>query len=226
MTEAFEMTTGVRQGCLLSPLLFLVALDWVARQAFGDNNTGIQFTLLQKLEDLVFEDDLVLLSQNIAHMRQKLEALQEQAARVGLKVNASKTKSMRIRSPANTGDITCGGEILKQVTAFTYLGSLVSITGSTEEDVKARCRKAQSAFCMWRPVWRSKCVSLWTKLRIFNSNVEAVLLYGSETWRLTKRIIFKLQTFINRRLRYIMGIWWPRRILNEDLWQCTKQPKG
>ena len=30
MTEAFEMTTGVRQGCLLSPLLFLVALDWVA----------------------------------------------------------------------------------------------------------------------------------------------------------------------------------------------------
>ena len=46
MTEAFEMTTGVRQGCLLSPLLFLVALDWEARQAFGDNNTGIQFPLL------------------------------------------------------------------------------------------------------------------------------------------------------------------------------------
>ena len=114
-------------------------------------------------------------------------ALQQQAARVGLKVNASKTKSMRIRSPANTEDITCGVEILKQVTAFTYLGSLVSITGSTEEDVKARCRKAQSAFCMLRPVWRSTCISLWTKPRIFNSNVEAVLLNGSETWRLTKR---------------------------------------
>ena len=99
MTEAFEMTTGVRQGCLLSPLLFLVALEWVARQPFGDNNTGIQFTLLQKLEDLDFADDLVLLSQ-------KVEALQEQAARVGLKVNASKTKEMRIWSSANTGNIT------------------------------------------------------------------------------------------------------------------------
>ena len=53
----------------------------------------------------------------------------------------------------------------------------------------------------------------------------AVLLYGSDTWRLTKRIISKLQTFINRRLRYIMGIWWPRRISNEDLWQCTKQER-
>ena len=99
MTEAFEMMTGVHHGCLLSPLLFLVALDWVARQAFGDNNTGIQFTLLQKLEDLDLADDLVLLSQ-------KVEALQEQAARVGLKVNASKTKEMRIWSSANTGNIT------------------------------------------------------------------------------------------------------------------------
>ena len=117
MTEVFEMTTGVRQGCLLTPLLFLVTLDWVARQAFGDNNTGIQFTLLQKLEDLDFADDLVLL-------RQKLEAFQEQAARVGLKDNAAKTKEMRIRSSANTGNITCGDEVLEQVTAFTYLGVL------------------------------------------------------------------------------------------------------
>ena len=225
MTEAFEMTTGVRQGCLLSPPLFLVALDWVARQAFGDNNTGIQFTLLQKLEDLDFADDLVLLSQKIAHMRQKMEALQEQAARVGLKVNAAKTKEMRIQSSANTGNITCGDEVLEQVTAFTYLGSLVSTTGGTEEDVEGRCRKAQAAFCMLRPVWRSKCISLWTKLRIFSSNVKAVLLYGSETWRLTKRIISKLQTFINCRVRYIMGIWRPRRISNKDLWQCTKQER-
>ena len=78
-------------------------------------------------------------------MRQRLEALKEQAARVGLKVNASKTKEM-IRSSANTGNITCGDEVLEQVTAFTYLGSLVSTTGGTEEDVEARCRKAQAAF--------------------------------------------------------------------------------
>ena len=51
MTESFNMNTGVHQGCLLSPLLFLMALDWVPRKAFGENKTGIQFTLLQKLED-------------------------------------------------------------------------------------------------------------------------------------------------------------------------------
>ena len=47
--------------------------------------------MLEKLEDLQFADDLVLLSQTITHALQKFEALQEQADRVGLKVNASKT---------------------------------------------------------------------------------------------------------------------------------------
>ena len=46
IAEPFEMKTGVRQGCLLSPLFFLVALDWVTRQAYGENKTGIQFTML------------------------------------------------------------------------------------------------------------------------------------------------------------------------------------
>ena len=155
MTEPFSMSTGVHQGCLLSPLLFLVALDWVFCQALGDNETGIQFTLLRKLYDLDFEDDMVLLSQKIAHMRQKFEAPQEQAARVGLKVNPAKTKEMRIRSLANTGTISYGGESLEKVTAFTYLSSLITTTGSTE-DVEARCRKAQAAFAVLRPIWRSR----------------------------------------------------------------------
>ena len=84
MTEPFSMST--------QPPFLPVALDWVSRQALGDNEAGIQLTLLRKLEDLDFADDIVLLSQKITHMRQKFEALQEQAARVGLKVNAAKTK--------------------------------------------------------------------------------------------------------------------------------------
>ena len=148
---------------MLSPILFLLALDWVSRQAFGDNKTGIQFTLLQRLEDLDFADDMVLLNQRITNMRQKFAALVEQG----------------------TGNINSVGEVLEQVTAFTYLGSLITTTGGTEEDVEARCRKAQVAFSILRPIWRSQFISLWT----------SVLLYGSETWRLTKKIITQLQTF-------------------------------
>ena len=43
-------------------------------------------------------------------------------------------------------------------------------------------------------------------MRIFNSNVKSVLLYGSETWRETKSLSKKLQTFVNKCLRQILLI--------------------
>ena len=66
-----------------------------------------------------------------------------------------------------------------------------------------------------------------TKLRVFGSNVKAVLLYGSETWRLTKGLEQKLQVFINKILKNILRIWWPRKISNKELWRQTGQrPMG
>ena len=46
--------------------------------------------------------------------------------------------------------------------------------------------------------------------------MKAVLLNGSETWRLTKRLEQKLQVFINKSLRNILTNWWPRRISNKE----------
>ena len=68
-----------------------------------------------------------------------------------------------------------------------------------------------------------KSYSLNTKLRIFNSNIKSVLLYGSETWRLTKALLSKVQSFLNKRLRQILGIFWPNVIPNEELWARTGQ---
>jgi len=115
---------------------------------------------------LEFADDLVLLSQKITHARQKFEALQEQADGVGLKVNTPKTKEMRIRAPANARDFMCRGKALEPVTVFTNLGIIVTTTGDKEEDVEARCRKAQVVYSILRPVWRSRDISLGTNLRM------------------------------------------------------------
>jgi hypothetical protein len=45
--------------------------------------------------------------------------------------------------------------------------SIISITGGTDEDIKARKRKAQQAFAMLKPVWRSTTLRTSTKLRLF-----------------------------------------------------------
>jgi len=51
----------------------------------------------------------------------------------------------------------------------------------TDEDIIARRKKAQQAFTMLSMVWRSKDLCTAAKIRIFNSNGKAVLLYGPET---------------------------------------------
>ena len=86
-------------------------------------------------------------------------------------------------------------------------------------------QEARTAFAILRPVWRSKVISRKTKLRIFNANVKSILLYGSATWRATKEISRKLQSFVNRCLRSIRGFHWPEVIRNEEMWERAEQER-
>ena len=106
---------------------------------------------------------------------------------------------------------------------FQYLDSIISKTSGTCEDIKARISKARHTFALLRPVSRITSLSLKTKLRIFSSIAKSVLLYRSETWQLTATLINKIQVCVNKCLRRILGIRWPERIRNEDLWQQTGQ---
>ena len=81
----------------------------------------------------------------------------------------------------------------------------------------------EQCIAILRPVWLSSQLSINTKIRIFNTNVKPVLLYGCETWKTTQSLTNKLQVFINCRLRYILKVWWPNKISNKELWKKTKQ---
>ena len=222
LTETFSIKTGVRQGCLLSPFLFLLAIDWAMKETTSDSRNGIQWTLVDQLEDLDFADDLALLSHTHSQMQAKTLKLEAISSKVGLKVNTDKTKIMGLNSKSNE-HISITNRDLEDVTSFTYLGSVINITGGTDEDVLARIGKARSAFNILGNIWRSREITTATKIRIFNSNVKPVLLYGSETWRMTENTVSKLQTFVNRCLRRILQIYWPDTINNATLWESTGQ---
>nr|KAG5693360.1 hypothetical protein BaRGS_017653 [Batillaria attramentaria] len=222
LTEPFTVRTGVRQGCILSPTIFLMVVDWVMRQATDGKRTGIQWTFSKQLEDLDFADDIALLSHKQQDAQEKLNRVAKEAEKTGLKINISKTEVMRVNHKQHD-PIRLHQEDIKEVDKFVYLGSVVSKDGGTDEDIKSRTNKARHAFRTLRPIWRSTALSLRNKIRIFNSNVKSVLLYGSETWRTTKTSSHKLQTFINRCLRNILNIRYPLVITNKDLWERTRQ---
>ena len=69
-------------------------------------------------------------------------------------------------------------------------------------------------------VWH---LTLKIKVRIFNTMVKPILLYGAETWRTTVTMMKKIQTFVNTCLRRILKVRWPNIISNQDLWERTDQ---
>ena len=113
--------------------------------------------------------------------------------------------------------VSIDGKDVDDVDSFTYLGAIVNKTGGAEQDITARVGKARSSFNKLTKVWKSSQYSRRTKTRIFNSNVLTVLLYGSETWRMTKRDEKKLDSFQHICLRKILKIHWPMKVTNEEV---------
>ena len=149
-------------------------------------------------------------------MQSKTDELSRLSKSVGLRVHPGKTKVLKIGT-STTQPVNLENQPLEEVDSFTYLGSIVDKKGGTEANTETRIGKARNAFVQLQGVWKSSKISLRTKLRLFNSNVKAVLLYGSGTWKTTGTVMRKVHAFINSCLRKILKVKWYDRVKNEDI---------
>jgi hypothetical protein len=155
-------------------------------------------------------------------MEAKLNDLKVEAQNTGMKINSQKTKEMRV-NPQNKDRFYLEEREIEEVYTLCYLGCMVSLDGGANEDVLNRINKAKGAFFQFGSIWTSHQIHKRTKIRLFKSNVMSVLLYGCATWKITQDIIKKLQTFVNRCVRNILRIWWPKTTTNKELWETTQQ---
>ena len=138
-------------------------------------------TLWKQLDDLDFADDLALISHTQQQMLEKTNYVAQFSACVGLNIHRGKSKVLKINTSSNT-QITLEGTNLEEVDSFTYLGSIIDIQGGTDADIRVRIGKARAAFKQLKKLWSCINLILQTKVRIFNTAVKPVLLYGAETW--------------------------------------------
>ena len=98
----------------------------------------------------------------------------------------AKTQIMRIGNWTTTGKIMIGPAEAEECGEFCYLGITISNDGGCDREITIRLGKANSAFGRLGRVRASKSISTKVKVRLYVSLVLAVLLYGAETWPMTK----------------------------------------
>ena len=113
---------------------FIMVIDWITRETAKQGQHGIQWTFTKQLDDLDFADICLLLHSH-KHMQKKSNKLMQEAEKTGLKINIEKTKLLKVNS-RQQAKVQLKGKDIEEDNKFTYLGSVVTDKGGTDEDVK------------------------------------------------------------------------------------------
>jgi len=227
-SEWFCIRTGVRQGCPLSPLLFNIFMDFLARQviqaceAKGVHGFKVAFRIsgqvvnspseeLLSMLMLLYADDLVLLAPSRSDLTTALEELERITRKWGMVVNYPKTEAVVFGMPAATAaaaTIQVGSNSVAVKPQFKYVGSIVQADGGQDRELQRRlCSAGQVFRSLKANLFSSKRVGLGAKLKFYKSLVLPRLLYGAaESWALTEAQGAQLETFHNGCLRQMMGL--------------------
>ena len=154
-----------------------------------------------------------------------MESLEEQTQMWGLTISVKKTKWFVANSKGQpTSEIRIRGEEVEKVEEFVYLGSVLSVNGASESDIRRRIGLGTMKFMsLRRTVWQHPEISVKTKIQIYRAIVLSTTLYGSENWTCTENGYASLNAFHNKNLRTILGLRW-NEIHNEELYYKTGLP--
>ena len=176
------------------------------------------------ITDLDFADDIVLLSNNIDQAKRLLNRVEQECKKIGLRMNAKKTKSMFFNAAIEI-ILTDEGSSVKQALTedtkeqdFKYLGSWSEKT----RDINVRKALAWRSLHKLKPIWKSN-LNRDLKIQLFRATTESILLYGCGTWSLTKQEEKSLDGTYTRMLRMVLNISWNEHVTNSTLYGKLKK---
>ena len=193
VSEPFVVSRGVKQGCVLAPVLFNIYVQCITRLLSTVLDRGSLISLnyrtdrslfdLQKLKaktkvsqtnlpELLYTDDFALVADSAENLQHVLDEMSALYTRLGLKINVQKTDYMLYSSVAQDTSpvLTIDGSTLKKVECFRYLGSNISSNCRLDDEISYRICQAAGAFGRLVPrVFKNHNLKLHTNSSISRS---------------------------------------------------------
>jgi len=115
ISDWFSTIVCVLQGCVLSPLLFIIFLEAVIAIALDNSHSSAVINGVV-IPDLRFADDIALLSENVSNLQVTVDCIAQTAKNLGMCINVSKTETQYLGNGSNNFQryIGLNGEQLQQ----------------------------------------------------------------------------------------------------------------
>ena len=244
-SEPFLIESGVKQGCVIAPILFnlfLAAVSSVAKQQINSED-GIRLSYrldgnlfnLRRLQartrvteeaihELQYADDTALVSSTKEGLQRTIDAVSNTYSRAGLAININKTEVLSMCEQEQEPQIfTINQQPLKNTEEFTYLGSVLTDSCDLTSEVQRRIGLAGAAFGrLSHRVFMNRNLTTTTKVSVYKAVCLSILLYGSESWVPYRRHLKKLEAFHTNCLQRILGLKWWHKVTHNEIRRRTQ----
>uniref|UniRef100_A0A8C6KM13 Reverse transcriptase domain-containing protein n=1 Tax=Nothobranchius furzeri TaxID=105023 RepID=A0A8C6KM13_NOTFU len=203
-SDLFPLRVGLRQGCPLSPVLFITFMDRISRRSCGMEY--VEFGG-RRISSLLFADYVVLLASSSSDLQPFLGRFVAECEATGMRISTSKSETMVLDQERVACQLRVEREVLPQVEEFTCLVVLFTSEGRRDQEIN---RRIGSSSAVMRTLSRSVVVkrelSQKARLSIYRSIYVPILTYGHELWVMTERTRSQIQAAKMSFLRRVAGL--------------------
>ena len=137
----------------------------------------------RNINNLRYNDDTTHMAEGEEELKSLLMKVKEESERVGLKFNIQETKIMA-SSPITSWEID--GEIVEAVSDFIFWGSKITADGDCSHEIKRRLLLGRKVMTNLDSIFKSRDITLPTKVHLVKAMVFSVVVYGCESWTVKK----------------------------------------
>ena len=180
---------------------------------------GVSFSLLIKtagrnIKNLRYADDTTLMAESEEELKSLLMKVKEESEKVGLKLNIQKMKIMA-SSPITSWQID--GETGETVADFIFLGCKITADGDCSHEIKRCLLLGRKVMTNLDSIFKSRDITLPTKVRLVKAMVFPVVMYGCESWTVKKAERQRIDAFELWCWRRLLRVPWTARTSNQSI---------